>query len=97
MNNNRATLENLEKMGMWGMMRALRLSMEAGSKADLNPDELVSHPVDCEWDERENRRLTRLVKLARFRYRACVDARVLVTLAAADRSAGMTDLSRTLF
>jgi hypothetical protein len=25
------------------------------------------------------------------------DARVLVTLAAADRSAGMTDLSRTLF
>jgi len=70
MNNNQATLEKLEKMGMWGMMRALRLSMEAGSKADFTPDELVSHLVDSEWDERSNRRLTRLVKLARFRYRA---------------------------
>jgi DNA replication protein DnaC len=70
MNNNQATLEKLEKMGMWGMMRALRQSMEAGSKADFTPDELVSHLVDCEWDERENRRLTRLVKLAHFRYRA---------------------------
>ena len=35
MNNNQATLEKLEKMGMWGMMRALRLSMEAGTKADF--------------------------------------------------------------
>jgi hypothetical protein len=51
MNNNQATLEKLEKMGMWGMMRALRLSMEAGSKADFTPDELVSHLVDSEWRE----------------------------------------------
>jgi DNA replication protein DnaC len=70
MNNNQATLEKLEKMGMWGMMRALRLSMEAGSNADFTPDELVSHLVDSEWDERSNRRLTRLLKIARFRYRA---------------------------
>ena len=70
MNNNQATLEKLEKMGMWGMMRALRLSMEAGSNADFTPDELVSHLVDCEWDERSNRRLTRLLKIARFRYQA---------------------------
>lgn len=70
MNNNQATLEKLEKMGMWGMMRALRQSMEAGSKADFTPDELVSHLVDCEWDERKSRRMTRLLKIARFRYRA---------------------------
>jgi len=70
MNNNQATLEKLEKMGMWGMMRALRQSMEACSKADFTPDELVSHLVDSEWDERINRRLTRLLKIARFRYRA---------------------------
>ena len=70
MNNNQATLEKLEKMGMWGMMRALRQSMEAGTKADFTPDELVSHLVDSEWDERSTRKLTRLVKLARFRYRA---------------------------
>jgi DNA replication protein DnaC len=70
MNNNQATLEKLEKMGMWGMMRALRQSMEAGTKADFTPDELVSHLVDSEWDERSTRKLARLLKLARFRYRA---------------------------
>ena len=70
MNSNQATIQKLEKMGMWGMMRALRLSMEAGSNADFTPDELVSHLVDAEWDERSNRRLTRLLKIARFRYQA---------------------------
>ena len=70
MNNNQATLEKLEKMGLQGMQRALRATMEARAKSDFSPDELVSHLVDAEWDERRNRRLTRLLKEARFRYRA---------------------------
>ena len=70
MNSNQATIPKLEKMGMWGMMRALRQSMEAGTKADFTPDELIAHLVDVEWDERQGRRLTRLLQLARLRYRA---------------------------
>ena len=70
MNSNQATIQKLEKMGMWGMMRALRQSMEAGASADLTPDELIAHLVDVEWDERQGRRLTRLLQLARLRYRA---------------------------
>ena len=70
MNSNQATIQKLEKMGMWGMMRALRQSMEADTKADLTPDELIAHLVDVEWDERQDRRLTRLLQLARLRYRA---------------------------
>lgn len=70
MNNNQATIQKLEMMGMWGMMRALRQSMEAGTKADFTPDELIAHLVDVEWDERQGRRLTRLLQLARLRYRA---------------------------
>lgn len=70
MNSNQATIQKLEKMGMWGMMRALRQSMEAGTKADFTPDELIAHLVDVEWDERQGRRLTRLLQLARLRYRA---------------------------
>src|SRR5208337_2763552 len=66
MNSNQATIQKLEKMGMWGMMRALRQSMEAGAKADFTPDELIAHLVDVEWDERQGRRLTRLLQLARF-------------------------------
>lgn len=70
MNNNQATLQKLETMGMWGMVRALRQSMEAGSKADFTPDEMVSRLVDAEWDERQDRKLTRLLKIAHLRYRA---------------------------
>ena len=70
MNSNQATIQKLEQMGLWGMMRALRDSMEAGSGADFTPDELISRLVDVEWDERQGRKLTRLLKGARFRYRA---------------------------
>jgi DNA replication protein DnaC len=70
MNSNQATLQKLEMMGLWGMMRALRDSMEAGSKADFTPDELVSRLVDVEWDDRQGRKPARLLKDARFRYRA---------------------------
>lgn len=70
MNSNQATMQKLEKMGMWGMMRALRQSMEAATKADFTPDELIAHLVDVEWDDRQGRRLTRLLQLARLRYRA---------------------------
>jgi DNA replication protein DnaC len=70
MNNNQATLEKLERMGLWGMQRAFRATFEAGLKTEFTPDEVVSHLVDAEWDERRNRRLKRLLKEARFRYRA---------------------------
>jgi DNA replication protein DnaC len=73
MNNNQATLEKMHKMGMWGMQRAFRSTMETGLKADFTPDELVSRLVDAEWDERRNRRLKRLLQDARFRYRAGVE------------------------
>jgi len=70
MNSNQATIEKLERMGMWGMMRAFRQSMESSQTADFTPDELLARVVDAEWDERQGRRLTRLLKNARMRYRA---------------------------
>jgi len=70
MNSNQATIQKLEKMGLWGMMRALRESMEAGTKDDFTADELIAHLVDVEWDERQGRKLTRLLHGARLRYRA---------------------------
>jgi DNA replication protein DnaC len=70
MNNNQATLDKMERMGMWGMQKAFRATMEAGMKIDFTPDELISRLVEAEWEERRNRRLRRLLKEARFRYPA---------------------------
>jgi DNA replication protein DnaC len=73
MNNNQATLRKLEQMKLPGMARAFRATMETGLKHSFTPDELVSHLVDTEWDERHNRKLSRLIKDAQFRYRACFE------------------------
>jgi DNA replication protein DnaC len=71
MNNNQATVQKLELMGFWGMMRALRQSMESSAATqEFTADELVARLVDAEWDERQGRRLARLMKNARMRYRA---------------------------
>jgi DNA replication protein DnaC len=70
MNNNQATLERMQQMKLHGMVRAFRSSMESGTKNQFTADEFLTHLVDAEWDERHDRRLARLLRLARFRYRA---------------------------
>jgi len=70
MNNNQETLRKLEQMRLYGMARAFRATMETGVKHSFTPDELLSHLVDTEWDDRCNRTLDRLIKGAKFRYRA---------------------------
>ena len=40
---------------------------------DITPDEFVAHLVEAEWDDRYNRRLARLIKTAKFRYRASIE------------------------
>lgn len=73
MNNNQATLEKMERMGLWGMHRALRATLDSPIPRQFTPDELVSHLVDAEWDQRQDRRLKRLLKAARFRYLAGIE------------------------
>jgi DNA replication protein DnaC len=73
MNSNQATLEKLERMNLPGMARALRTALEAGGGSDISPEELLSTLVDAEWEDRRARKLTRLLKGARFRYRAGIE------------------------
>jgi len=70
MNNNQETVRKLEQMRLNGMARAFRATMETGVKHSFTPDELLSHLVDTEWDDRCNRKLDRLIKGAKFRYHA---------------------------
>ena len=69
--NNHATVEKLEQMKLYGMLRAFKSTMEQGPmKQSFTADELLAHLVDAEWDERYNRKLARLLKDAHFRYQA---------------------------
>jgi DNA replication protein DnaC len=70
---NEQTIEKMKTMKLHGMVRAFRTSLETGNTDKWTADELISTLVDSEWDERYNRKLTRNVKNAHFRYKAAVE------------------------
>jgi DNA replication protein DnaC len=63
-------MQKLEEMRFAGFARAYREVTEAGVNREFTTDELIAHLVQAEWDDRYNRKLQRLIKNARFRYRA---------------------------
>ncbi len=70
---NQATIEKMQKLKLFGMVKAFHSTMENGVKNNFTADELLGHLVDAEWDERHNRRLEKLIKDARFRYQASIE------------------------
>lgn len=70
---NDQTIDKMNNMRLYGMVRAFRTSLESGDAERSTSDELLSMLVDSEWDERYNRKLDRSVKNARFRYKASVE------------------------
>jgi DNA replication protein DnaC len=70
---NELSLEKLKQMHLYGMLKALRTSIDSDKNEKLTPDELVSFLVDSEWDERYNRKLSRTITNAKFRYKASIE------------------------
>jgi DNA replication protein DnaC len=70
--NNEATIEKMNQMRLTGMARAFKNAVQAGIRSDFTPDELVAHVTDAEFDERNNRRISRLLTQAKFRYKAAI-------------------------
>ena len=71
--NQTATMQKLEEMRLSGFTRAYRDIMATGMNKDFTIDEVISHLVQAEWDERYNKRLQRLITNARFRYQASME------------------------
>jgi len=73
-----ATLEKMQHLRLHGMAAAFQASLELPSAAlggteKVTIDEFIAHLIDAEWEERENRKLARLLKGANFRYKACFE------------------------
>jgi DNA replication protein DnaC len=66
-------LEKMKEMRLLGMARAFQLTLESGKNESFTPDEMITHLIDSEWDERYNRKLDRSVHRARFRYKASIE------------------------
>jgi len=67
--NNSQTIDKMKQMKLHGMARAMESALDMGL-TDITPDEFIAHLVDAEYDDRHNRRLSRLIKNAKFRYTA---------------------------
>jgi DNA replication protein DnaC len=66
-------LDKMLQMRLPGMARAYQLTLEGEKNQKFTVDEMLTHLIDAEWDERYNRRLDRSLKEARFRYKASVE------------------------
>lgn len=65
-----ATLEKLSTMRLHGFERAYRNIMDNSIQEQFTADELIAHLVDAEHDDKYNKKLSRLIKQARFKQQA---------------------------
>lgn len=70
---NEQTLEKMRTMKLYGMVRNFRTSLESVNSEKYTPDEFIAMLIDAEWDDRYNRKLSRSVRNAKFRYKAAVE------------------------
>lgn len=62
----------MNQLRLYGMARAFATSLEPRS-IDYTNDELTAYLVQSERDDRQNRKIERLTRAARFRYRAVME------------------------
>jgi DNA replication protein DnaC len=70
---NEITLARMRHMKLYGMHDAFKTAVETGRTDDYNLDQFVSMITDAEWDDRTNRKIERMIKNARFHYKASVE------------------------
>lgn len=70
---NETTLQKMKHMKFFGMLRAFRTTMEGEQIQPQTPDEMINFLIESEWDDRQNRKLERGLKNAKFRYNASIE------------------------
>ena len=71
--NNQQTLQSLRSLKLAGMADAFIRQLEHPQTQQLSFDERFALLVDSELTHRQNRRLQRLLNIARLRHKACVE------------------------
>jgi len=67
------TLRKLRGMKLDGMAAGFEELLARVPPHDMTPIDVVETLVDREWSDRENRRLTRLLKAAKIGHDACLE------------------------
>lgn len=70
---NKESLEKMNKLKLYGMHQSFQTLVESKQHMKIDHDELVSILVQAEWEDRENRKISRYLRTARFRYNASLE------------------------
>ena len=66
-------LNKMAGMKLTGMLRTYQTILQSNQHHELTHDELINTLVQAEWEDRENKKIGRHLRLARFRYSACIE------------------------
>ncbi len=67
------TFRKMRVMRMLGMHEAFKLSLETKHHQQLASDELIHFLIEAEYEDRQNRKIHRYLKAARFRYQSSIE------------------------
>ena len=70
---NSETLEKLRELKLYGMYNSFKASLDNYNRDYMTIDKFVNQMVNSEWDDRYNRSVDRMIKLAGFRYAASIE------------------------
>ena len=70
---NSTILNQMSQMKFYGMQQAYQSLLDNTHYQSLTSDELIALLIQAEWEERENRKINRYLRAARFRYQASVE------------------------
>lgn len=69
-----STIQNkMSQMKLHGMLRSYQSMLSANHHHGLTHDEVLNTLIQSEWEERENKKITRNLRLAKFRYGASIE------------------------
>ncbi len=69
---NQTTLNKMKEMRLHGMHRVFSELTGSNGITEMTADQLVNHLVQTEWEERQNRKLSRFLKDSGLKYRVSV-------------------------
>jgi len=70
---NSILLNKMSQMKFYGMHQAYQTLLDSNQHHSLTNDEVVSMLIQAEWEDRENRKVNRYLRTARFRYQASIE------------------------
>ncbi len=63
---NEATLLKMNQMKFYGMHGAFKTAIETGTMDSCTSDQFVAQLIEAEWDDKQNRKITRSINNAKF-------------------------------